>query len=1181
MRKDPFVHLHLHTHFSILDGACRIDRLMDKVANADMPSVAITDHGVLYGAVDFYKAARDKGIKPILGCEAYITTGSRHTRGTEDKSDTTHHLVLLAENAKGFENLSYLITKAHLEGFYYKPRIDHELLAERSEGLIGLSACLKGEVSWALMHDDVEGAVRHAGRYEDIFGKGNFYLEVHDHDLPDQHTVNRHLPTVSQRTGLPIVATNDVHYLEQSHASAHEVLLCLQTQTVLSDPKRMRYQSEQFFLKSREEMDARFADFPGAVDLTLQIAERCNVELDFGKLHFPSFKAPEGISQKRYLVDLGFEGLRQRYGLRDPRNPANDREREIVERFNMELQIIERTGFINYFLVVWDFVKFAHDKHIPVGPGRGSGGGSIVAYALNITDIDPLRYGLIFERFLNPERVSPPDFDIDFCQARRGEVIEYVKEKYGRESVAQIITFGSLGAKTAIRDVGRVLEIPYAECDRLSKMVPDDPKISLKKALDQNPEFKHTYENEEPCKRILDYAFVLEGLYRHPGTHAAGVVIGESALDKIIPLSLDKDNKEIVTQYAMEPLGDIGLLKMDFLGLRTLTVIQETLDLIREHRNVDLDLAALPFEDPEAYALLNRGDTIGVFQLESGGMRDLIRRIGIDCIEDVIALIALYRPGPMNMLDDYVQRKSGKAKIRYDHALLEPILKETYGVMLYQEQVQRAANVLAGYSLGEADILRSAMGKKKVQVMEQQREKFIAGCEATNAISPQKAGKIFDMMAKFAGYGFNKAHSTGYAIISYRTAYLKANYPAEFMAAVISSEIGNFDKIPVFVNEAQDMELSILSPDINTSGARFQPEGRGVRYGLACIKNVGTGAAEVIVEKRRSGGPYEDLVDFVSRVDPQLVNKKVLESLVRSGACDSLKQHRARLFNGIDFAMARAAETARDRITGQGNLFDMIEEDAKNQDVTVEELPDCPPWPEATLLKAEKELLGVYLSGHPLSEYSELLKTYQLATIDDLSELEDRSLTRLGGIAAVVTRRLTKNDPPRPMAILQLEDMVGSTEVLVFPDAYAQYGDVLQLDAPLLVCGEVSNRDDQPKIIALEIYPLDDAPKHFCQRVGIHVPTVSMNDAKLATIKGIIRQYPGPIPMTICLQYPSGEKVFVDTDNEYRVMPGVTLVHTLRHELGEKSVFVSVRSDPCRQGRPERRNGFKRNAAAP
>ncbi|NQU40717.1 MAG: DNA polymerase III subunit alpha [Lentisphaerae bacterium] len=1157
--KKPFVHLHLHTAFSLLDGACHIKALMEAVAEKEMPAVAITDHGVMYGCIDFYKAARDKGIKPIIGCEFYITPGSRHDRKVEGQKVRNHHLVLLAKDMVGYHNLVRLCTSAHLEGFYYKPRIDMELLSKWNEGLIGLSACLRGEVTSLLADDDLDGAITKAHEYGDILGRDNFYIEIQDHGIPEQRKANQYIAQLSEQTGYPLVATNDVHYLKKSDSAAHEILLCLQTQTVLSDPKHMRYRTDEFYLKTRQEMDALFQDFPGAVDRTNEIADRCNVEFEFGKLHFPSYDQTEGLSHCDYLIQIGHEGVTRLYDVPDPIHPEGDHEKEIMERFDHEMGVIEKTGFVNYFLVVWDFMNYARQQDIPVGPGRGSGGGSLVAYVLGITTIDPLRYELIFERFLNPERVSPPDFDIDFCQARRGEVIEYVKEKYGRDSVAQIITFGSLGAKTVIRDVGRVLEIPYSRCDQLSKMIPEDPKMTLRRALDENPVFKRAYQQDEDCKRILDYGFVLEGLYRNAGTHAAGVVIGEKPLIEIIPLSRDKD-KQPVTQYTMEPLGEIGLLKMDFLGLKTLTVLKEACDLIKRIHNVVIDLEEIPFDDGPAYALLNRGDTVGVFQLESGGMRDLIRRIGIDRIEDLIAMIALYRPGPMNMLPDYVDRKSGKAKIKYDHPLLEPILKETYGVMVYQEQVQRAANVLAGYSLGEADILRRAMGKKKQSVMEEQRAKFVAGCKATNQIDGALAGSIFDTMAKFAGYGFNKAHSAGYGIIAYQTAYLKANYPAEFMAALISSEIGNFDKLPVFINEAITMDLNVLPPCVNASYARFMPTDATIRFGLAGIKNVGTGAADAIATEREANGPFSGMIDLCSRVDNSLLNKKALESLVRAGAMDSFGMDRARVFNAIEFASTRAASALRDKRSGQGNLFDMLDSDEAAA-ATEEVLPDCDPWHESELLAGERELLGIYMSGHPLTQYAPILNRYQMATIAELGDKDDHALTRIGGIISTVTRRVTKASK-ESMAILLVEGLEGYTEVLVFPDAFTKFGMHIHEDAAILVCGEVSRREEVPKMIAQEIYPLADAPRYFATKLSVHIPSSHM-DEKLPRVRDLIKTHPGDTPVVICLLFPGGERVFMDTDPTFKVLAEESLVHELQHELGENSTYLAINPSPC------------------
>ncbi|MDI6774047.1 MAG: DNA polymerase III subunit alpha [Verrucomicrobiota bacterium] len=1165
MKTTPFVHLHLHTKYSLLDGACHLDQVMDTALANGMPAVAITDHGGMFGVIDFYKTALAKGVKPIIGCEVYVARRSRFERkgAANNPSD---HLVLLAANDTGYHNLIRLVSLAHLEGFYYKPRVDKELLARHAGGLIALSACLKGEVASRLVEEGEEAALRAACEHAEIFGRDKYFLEIQDHGIEEQVRVNAAIRNLSLRTGIPLVATNDVHYLKKEHAPAHEVLLCLQTQTVMRDPKRMRYPTHEFYMKTRAEMERRLPGFTDAIDCAARIADRCNVELEFGRLHFPTFEAPMRIERKDYLVSLGMEGIRRRYGVPDPAHPRDERERQILDRFRGELAVIEKTGFVNYFLVVWDFVRFAHERHIPVGPGRGSGGGSLVAYVLGITAIEPLRYGLIFERFLNSERVSPPDFDIDFCQARRGEVIEYVKNKYGRENVAQIATFNSLGARNVIRDVGRVLEIPYTKCDLIAKLVPEDPKMTLRKALELNPEFRRTYETDPGCRRILDYGFVLEGLYRNLATHAAGVVIGEKPLIEIAPLACGKED-EVVTQYAMEPLGALGLLKMDFLGLKTLTVIQEALDLIRTTQGKTLDLDALVFDDKPTYGLLNRGDTVGVFQLESSGMRDLIRRVGIDKIEDLIAMIALFRPGPMNMLEDYVNRKTGRAKVHYAHDLLRPILEETCGVMIYQEQVLKAANVLAGYSLAEGDILRRAMSKKKAGEMAQQRAKFIAGCARLHGIRVELADGIFAAIEKFAGYGFNKSHSAAYAVVAYQTAYLKANFPAEFMAALLSSEIGNADKLPVFTAEAENMGLRILPPDVNASQVRFTPSDGTVRFGLAGIKNVGTDAADAVVRERAAAGPYAGLVSFCDRIDPQFVNKKVIEAFVKSGAFDSVERNRARLFNGIDFAMARAAAVQRDRRSGQISLFDRF--DIDRPPAETEALPEVKPWSESELLAGEKELLGVYMSGHPLTRYKPLLERYQLAAVESILKLEDGAYTRLGGIIARIIRKIVKQSK-EDMVVLTLDDLGGSIEVVVWPDIYRKYRDLVVQDAAVLVCGQVSRRGPNPNLIAQEIYPLADAPKHLAARLSIHVPAVHLDDDKLERIRQILSRHPGRIPVVICLQFPSGEKVFLETDIGFHVMADMELIHNLEALLGERSVYVATHRATGRENRATR-----------
>ncbi len=1157
----------------MLDGACRVNDMVARAAEFGMAAVAQTDHGVMYGSVPFYTAAKKMGVKPIVGCEVYVAKGSRLDHKSDGAKQGSNHLVLLATNDLGYRNLVRLVSAAHVEGFYYKPRIDKEILALHNKGLIGLSSCLKGEIAERLVADDEAGALKTATHYAEILGHDNFFLEVQDHLIPDQRKVNRGMVELARKTGLGLVATNDVHYLKREHAAAHEVLLCLQTQTVMSDPKRMKYPSDEFYFKSGDEMAALFKDIPQAIANTVRIAERCSFDFEFDHLHFPQFKIPAPHSQKEYLTQLCYEGMKRRYGLQDPAHPKDAHEKEILERFKHEISVIERTGFLNYFLVVWDFVNFAKTHGIPVGPGRGSGAGSLVAYLLGITGLDPLRYGLIFERFLNPERVSPPDFDIDFCQTRRGEVIEYVKEKYGRDNCAQIITFGSLGAKTVIRDVGRALEIPFAECDRLSKMIPEDPKINLAKALEMNPEFKKAAETNENCKRILEFAPTLEGLFRNAGTHAAGVVIGEKPLIEIVPLALDKDG-QIITQYAMEPIGKIGLLKMDFLGLKTLTVIQEAVDLIKRTRGESLDMERLPVDDRPTYELLQRGDAIGVFQLESTGMRDLLRRLSPTVIEELIALIALYRPGPMQFIDSYINRKHGREPIEYMHPMIEPLLKETYGYMVYQEQVQRVANVMAGFSLGMGDVLRRAMGKKKPEEMAKMRTQFIEGCGKTSHMPPKKAGELFDMIEKFAGYGFNKSHSAGYGIVAYQTAYLKAHYPEEFMAALLSSEMGNLDKIPVFINEVRAMGLDILPPHVNHSEVRFDPVKGGIRYGLAGIKNVGEGAAREVVAERQKNGPYKGLMDACARLQSQLVNRKTLESLARCGAFDiSPGTHRGRLFAGVEFAMNRAAATQRDRQSGQGSLFDLMPAAEATTTASDAQLPEVLPWTESVLLAGERELLGIYMSGHPLSQYESLLERYQQGGVEGLAKLQPGEVTRLGGLIASVTQRYTKKK--EPMAVFRLEDLDGSVEVVAFPDAFREYGAMIVADRTVMVCGEIRREDSETSLVAYEIYSLDDAPKLYAERVSIHLQGSRLDDGLLGKIGDILRLHPGRTPVYLCLEFEAGEKVFLDTDVSYKVTASEALVHAIEHILGEGTVFVGVNSNPCRKQRPT----FRRKAA--
>ena len=1175
----PFVHLHLHTKYSLLDGACHIKPLVQRAKELGMNAVAMTDHGVMYGAIDFYKTCKAEGIKPIIGCEVYIL--AKEHRTIRDHNIPYHHLVLLAKNEEGYFNLAKINTIAQIEGFYYKPRIDKETLRTHAGGLIALAACLKGEVNSHLQERHLDEAEKAAREYMDILGPDNFYLEMQDHGLPEQKVVNEGVRELCKRTGLKAVITNDVHYLHQSHAEAHEVMLCIQTSTVMSDPKRMRYASNEFYFKSREELEKRFPNDPEAFDISQAIADRCNVELKFsdGKaasLHFPTYDVPEGFGDGlSYLIHLGKQGLQRHYGFNYD-HPENDEQKALVERFNYEVGVIQTTGFINYFLVVADFINWSRSHGVPVGPGRGSGAGSLLAYSLGITQIDPIRFDLIFERFLNPERVSPPDFDIDFCQSRRERTIEYVKHKYGKERVAQIVTFGQLGAKTVIRDIARVLEIPLSQSNDYCKMIPEDPKITLAKAKTENPQFAATCNVDPDLRRIMQYAEVLEGLYRNTGVHAAGVVIGDKPLIDLVPLARDKDGSP-VTQYAKEPIEEVGLLKMDFLGLKTLTVLQEATDLVKLVHNIDVVLETLPLDDPKTFDLFKRADTVGVFQLESGGMRRVLADLQPTRIEEIIAILALYRPGPMDMIPLFVKRKKGLEKIVYDHPKLEPILNETYGIMVYQEQVQRAAQALAGYTLGKADMLRRAMGKKKVEVMVKERAGFIEGCQKTNNIPADQAGQIFDNIEKFAGYGFNKAHAAAYGIVTYQTAYMKAHYPAEFMCAQISSEIGNFDKLPGFVAEAEEMGLKVLPPDVNRSLDRFAPEEGNIRYGLAGIKSVGAGAAEAIVQERKERGPYTSFTNFCERVDPAAVNKRVLEALIKCGAIDGFGMHRARLFNNIDFGFSRAAEKLREKASGQSNLFDMLgagDSGSANPDF----LPECPKWTEKENLIAERELLGIYMTGHPLNRYRRIIKDIQTFSLAKIAEAPDNKDVRVAGMAASVTRRISKQSK-EPWAVLVLDDGDNNIEVLVFSDAFKKFEGACVADQPVLICGTLSKRDDQPKIIAREVYPLMDAPRHFGEKV---IAGVKIEDGqslkRIDALRQVVNRHPGTVPMLICLIYPDKKRILIQPGTSHTIDPSPEFIADAEGVLGRNSMKVMAKKEIYKEPRPERR--WSRDRAA-
>src|SRR6267378_7493861 len=930
MSRDSFVHLHLHTEYSLLDGSIRMKELMKKAAEFKMPAVAITDHGNLFGAIEFYQEAQRAGVKPIIGCEVYVAPGSHKDR-PPSRRESAYHFTLLAENETGYRNLVKLVTAAHLDGFHYSPRIDKEMLAARSEGLIGLSGCLAGEINNAIQANNIEKAKQSAAEYRDILGSQNFFLELHDHGMQEQKICNAALVHMARDLGVGLVAANDVHFLRRSDHQAHDVMLCIGTGKMVQDENRMRYVPELYF-KSPAEMRELFRDFPEAIANTLEIGERCHLNLEFGCSKYPEYPAPPGKTREEYLRELCYNGLRQRYGERAANDP------ELMRRLDYELGVFEKTGFVSYLLIVWDFIHFAKEKGIPVGPGRGSAAGSMVTYVLGITDIDPLQYGLLFERFLNPDRISPPDIDVDFCEARRGEVLEYVRQKYGERRVAQIITFGKLKAKSVLRDVGRVLGWSYRDADRIAKMIPNELNITLDGAVGKNAELKRAVATEPPTRQLFEHAKLLEGLSRNAGVHAAGVVIADRDLSDYIPLCHDVKGNDVISQYAMGPLNDLGLLKMDFLGLKTLTVIEDTLTLIRK-RDPNFSLKDILLNDAAAFALYNRGETIGLFQMESGGMTSLSKQFDVKKLDDIIALIALYRPGPMELIPEYVKAKKGITPIRYLHPLLEEVCADTYGVMIYQEQVMAAASRLGGYSLGQADLLRRAMGKKDKEKMAKERANFIAGCARTNKIPEKKANAIFDLLEKFAGYGFNKSHSAAYGLISYQTAYLKANYPVEFMAGLLSNEINNTEKISVLVGECKRMGITILPPDVNRSGLKFipemwegpqRPDDRGtkaaptlpaIRYGLAAIKHVGESAMEVVIREREQRGNFVSLEDFCARLDSRVANRKMLESLVKSGAFDFLDRERAELIACIDDALSASASAHRDRAAGQVSLF--------------------------------------------------------------------------------------------------------------------------------------------------------------------------------------------------------------------------------------------------------------------
>jgi len=1145
MPRDSFVHLHLHTEYSLLDGSIRMKELMKKAAEFEMPAVAITDHGNLFGVIEFYQEAQRAGVKPIIGCEVYVAPGSHKDR-PPSRRESAYHFTLLAENEIGYRNLVKLVTAAHLDGFHYAPRIDKALLAERSAGLIGLSGCLAGEINSAIQANNIEKAKQSAAEYRDILGAENFFVELHDHGMEEQKMCNSALVQIARDLGVGMVAANDVHFLRRSDHQAHDVMLCIGTGKMVQDETRLHYLPELYF-KSPAEMRQVFHDFPGAIKNTLVIGERCGLDLEFGRSKYPEYPVPAGKTREGYLRELCFQGLSTRYGERATSDP------ELKRRLEYELGVLEKTGFVSYLLIVWDFIHFAKEKGIPVGPGRGSAAGSIVAYVLGITDIEPLQYGLIFERFLNPDRVSPPDIDVDFCEARRGEVLEYVRQKYGERRVAQIITFGKLKAKSVVRDVGRVLGWSYRDADRIAKMIPNELNITLDAAVGKNAELKRALASEPATRQLFDHAKVLEGLSRNAGVHAAGVVIADRDLSDYIPLCRDVKGNDVISQYAMGPLNDLGLLKMDFLGLKTLTVIEDTLTLIGK-RQPDFSLKTIPLDDAAAFALYNRGETIGLFQMESGGMTSLSKQFDVKKLDDIIALIALYRPGPMELIPEYVKAKKGLTPIKYLHPLLEDICADTYGVMIYQEQVMAAASKLAGYSLAQGDLLRRAMGKKDKEKMAKERRNFIDGCARTNKIPEKKANAIFDLLEKFAGYGFNKSHSAAYGVISYHTAYLKAHYPVEFMAGLLSNEINNTEKISVFVGECKRMGISILPPDINKSGLKFTPEtiagigdaGAGInhpgynaiRYGLAAIKNVGEAAMAMAIREREQRGEFASLEDFCGRFDSRVANRKMLESLVRAGAFDFTRRDRAELFALIDDALASSAALQRDRLSGQVSLFDQHTHAA-----TAARRQPIKSWSEHEKLSYEKELLGFYVSGHPLDAYADLLAAKNYRSIASLGELEDRVQFKIAGAIVEVEKKFTKKDG-KPFAVVRLEDLLDILEVVVWNELYLKVSDVLVPGRVVELKGTLDRRDEMLRATAIEIKPLAPVKPNGATERSEDASQVSAillrfssgtTGDELRQVRNILVSSPGRHPVQLLFDRDNGNSLRFDAGAEFRV----------------------------------------------
>ena len=1147
-----FTHLHVHTEYSLLDGSCKIKELTARAKELGMDSMAVTDHGVMYGVIDFYKAAKEAGIKPILGCEVYVAPNSRFDRETVSGEDRYYHLVLLAENNQGYENLMKIVSKGFVDGFYYKPRVDYEVLAKYHQGVIALSACLAGEVQRYLTRGMYEEAVRAAGRYVDIFGKDNFFLELQDHGLPDQKLVNQGLMRMSRETGLELVATNDIHYTFAEDEKAHDILLCIQTGKKVEDEDRMRYEGGQYYCKSEEEMKALFPYAPQALENTHKIAGRCNVEIEFGVTKLPRYEVPEGFDSWSYLNHLCREGFKTRY-------PEDDG--TLSSRLDYELDTIRTMGYVDYFLIVWDFINYARSQGIMVGPGRGSAAGSVVSYTLGITNIDPVRYNLLFERFLNPERVSMPDIDIDFCYERRQEVIDYVVRKYGKDQVVQIVTFGTLAAKGVVRDVGRVLGLPYSMCDTIAKMIPNDLGMTLDKALVMNPDLKKAYNEDQQVRNLIDMSKRLEGLPRHTSMHAAGVVIGSRSIDEFVPLSRASDGT-ITTQFTMTTIEELGLLKMDFLGLRTLTVIQNAVRLAEKDYGISIDIDHIDFDDKQVLESIGTGRTEGVFQLESAGMKSFMKELKAENLEDIIAGISLYRPGPMDFIPRYLKGKNDKESITYECPQLEHILSPTYGCIVYQEQVMQIVRDLAGYTMGRSDLVRRAMSKKKTSVMEKERHNFVYGNEeegvkgcVKNGIDEKTANHIYDEMIDFAKYAFNKSHAAAYAVVSYQTAYLKYYYPREFMAALMTSVMDNVGKFSEYILTCRRMMgIPVLPPDINEGESGFSVSGEAIRYGLSAIKSVGKPVVDVILAERGKGGPFRSMEDFVGRMSMKEVNKRTLENFIKSGALDTLPGTRRQKMAVAPTMLEEKARERKSMFEGQLSLFDIAGEEARNEfQIT---FPDVGEYSKEELLAFEKEILGVYISGHPLDDYEEAWRRNITATsadfmVDEETEkagVQDGSRVVIGGMVAGKTVKTTRTN--QLMAFITLEDLMGSVEVIVFPKDYEGNRELFTEDAKLFIRGRVSIGDDPVgKLVCEQVVPFEDTPKELWVQFA-DKEAYQESEQKLLSL---LKSSEGKDRVVIYLQKERAKKMLPPSWN---VHVTEQLLQGLQHELGEKNVKV-------------------------